>query len=114
MIKPEIDMLNSFTQFSHDIELIGHAETYRSGFNEGYHVRSATLVASLDATLGMPQIVHADSCYADGYETGRNGPFSQDKFTQCGDAYLQGFKAGCLSVVGNDQEVCNLAEDAGQ
>ena len=43
MIKPEIDMLNSFTQFSHDIELIGHAETYRSGFNEGYHVLSATI-----------------------------------------------------------------------
>jgi hypothetical protein len=30
-------MLNSFMQFSYDIELIGHTETYRSGFNEGYH-----------------------------------------------------------------------------
>ena len=23
-----------------------------------------------------------------------------------------GFMAGCLSIVGNDKEVCNLAEDA--
>ncbi len=46
-----------------------------------------------------------------GYETGRNGPFSQDRFAQCGDAYERGFMAGCLSVVGNN-EVCNLAEDA--
>ena len=112
MIRPEIDMLNSFTQFSYDIELIGHAETYRSGFNEGYHVLSATLVASLDATLGMPHIVHADSCYADGYENGRNGPFSQHRLAECGSDYEHGFMAGCLSVMSNDKEVCNIAEDA--
>jgi hypothetical protein len=47
-----------------------------------------------------------------GYETGRNGPFSQDKFAACGNDYQKGFMDGCLSVVGNDQEVCNLAEDA--
>ena len=29
-------MLNSFMQFSYDIELIGHTETYHSGFDKGY------------------------------------------------------------------------------
>jgi hypothetical protein len=61
---------------------------------------------------GLPATVHADTCYSDGYEAGRNGPFSQDKFSQCGDAYEHGFMAGCLSVMGNNKEICNLAEDA--
>ena len=44
--------------------------------------------------------------------TGRNGPFSQDTFAKCGNDYQKGFMDGCLSVVGNVKEVCNLAEDA--
>jgi len=31
---------------------------------------------------------------------------------KCGDSYEHGIMAGCLSVMGNDKEVCNLAEDA--
>jgi hypothetical protein len=75
----------------------------------------ALIVIVMSATVGIiaiPHTVYADSCYKDGYETGRNGPFSQDKLTVCGDRYEHGFMAGCLSVMGNDKEVCNLAEDA--
>jgi hypothetical protein len=35
-----------------------------------------------------------------------------NRFAQCGDSYERGFMNGCLSVMGNDKEVCNLAEDA--
>jgi len=45
---------------------------------------------------------------------GHNEPFSQDRFAQCGAQYEHGFMAGCLSVMGNDVEACNLAKDAGQ
>ncbi len=40
------------------------------------------------------------------------GPLVKTDSPTCGDAYQKGFMAGCLSVVGNDKEVCNLAEDA--
>jgi hypothetical protein len=59
-------------------------------------------------------LLHTDSCYKDGHDAGRNGPFSQDRFAQCDAQYEHGFMAGCLSVMGNDKEVCNLVEDAGQ
>ena len=38
--------------------------------------------------------------------------FKTDRFASCGNDYEHGFMAGCLSVVGNDKEVCNIAEDA--
>ena len=70
------------------------------------------IVATLSATMAVIP-VHADNkCYKTGYENGRNGPFDQDLFTACGNDYEHGFMDGCLSVVGNVKEVCNLAEDA--
>jgi hypothetical protein len=71
-------------------------------------------VATLSAITTGTVSTHRDPCYKDGYETGRNGPFSQDRFADCGIQYEHGFMAGCLSMMGNDREVCNLAEDAGQ
>ena len=35
-----------------------------------------------------------------------------NRFAQCGNAYERGFMAECLSVMGNNKEVCELAEDA--
>ena len=60
----------------------------------------------------MPKPIYAENCYKDGYNDGLNHPFSQDKLTQCGDPYERGFMAGCLSVKGNDEHICNSAEDA--
>jgi hypothetical protein len=71
-------------------------------------------VATLSAVAICAVLTHRDPCYKDGYEIGRNGPFSQDRISDCDIQYEHGFMAGCLSVVENDREVCNLAEDAGQ
>lgn len=72
------------------------------------------VIVGLGAIPSISVSAHADNCYADGHADGRDHPFSQTKFTKCGDQYERGFMAGCLSVMGNDKEVCNLAEDAGQ
>ena len=77
-------------------------------------ILSVLAMVTLVGAVSIPHVVYADTCYKDGYETGRNGPFSQDKLTACGDSYERGFMTGCLSVMGNDKEACNLAEDAGQ
>jgi len=68
-------------------------------------IKIDTNIAALSFSL------YADSCYKDGHDAGRNGPFSQDRFAKCGAQYEHGFMAGCLSVM-NSKEVCNLAEDA--
>jgi len=72
------------------------------------------MAATLSAIAICAVSTHRDPCYKDGYETGRNGPFSQDRFADCGLQYEHGFMAGCLSVMGNNREVCNLAKDRGQ
>ncbi len=78
-------------------------------------MKTAILIAVLVmGAMSIPHAVKADSCYKDGYETGRNGPFSQSKFASCGNDYLKGFMMGCLSVMGNHKDVCSMAEDAGQ
>jgi hypothetical protein len=56
------------------------------------------------------------ACEADGYEAGREGPFSQELYETCGevggaDAYYEGFIEGCMSV-GNTEETCEQATDA--
>jgi hypothetical protein len=61
------------------------------------------MVATLSAIAIGTVSTHRDPCYKDGYETGRNWPFSQDRFADCGTQYEHGFMAGCLSVVGNDR-----------
>jgi len=39
-------------------------------------------VATLSAIAIGTVSTHRDPCFKDGYETGRNGPFSQDRFAQ--------------------------------
>ena len=48
-------MLNSFMQFSYDIELIGHTETYRSGFNKGYHANKDPFGRASISIIGIPR-----------------------------------------------------------
>ena len=59
----------------------------------------------------------AIACEADGSEAGRDGPFNQELYEQCGevggaDAYYEGFIEGCMSVEGNTKDVCESATDA--
>jgi hypothetical protein len=53
-----------------------------------------------------------ESCRGDGYDDGRNNPFSQGQYEICGDTYYDAFIEGCMSV-GNTEEVCEQATDAG-
>ena len=46
------------------------------------------------------------ACEADGYEAGRDGPFSQELYETCEEV------DGCMSVVGNTRDVCESATDA--
>ena len=54
-------------------------------------------------------------CWDDGYEDGRNNLFDHDRNRGCDDygrSYYEGFIAGCVSVEGNTEEVCESATDA--
>jgi hypothetical protein len=47
-----------------------------------------------------------------GVRDGEEHPFSQDTYNECGDDYYKGFIKGCISVEGNDREICESATDA--
>ena len=79
----------------------------------------AVLLAAVDMIVvpAYAQESDPDNCGGDGYNDGQNGPFSQDRYDNCGDeggadAYYQGFIDGCMSVEGNTQKVCEQATDA--
>ena len=46
------------------------------------------------------------SCYDRGVVDGEDHPFNQGTYDKCGNEYYQGFIKGCMSVEGNDREVC--------
>jgi hypothetical protein len=85
--------------------------------NKSIMVMAITIVMS----IGIPTAAFASSpaaCEADGYEAGRDGPFSQELYETCAevggaDEYYEGFIDGCMSVEGNTREVCESATDAG-
>jgi hypothetical protein len=52
------------------------------------------------------------SCEGDGLYDGKNNPFSQELFEMCGDTYYDAFIEGCMSVDGNNRDVCESATDA--
>lgn len=52
------------------------------------------------------------SCHDKGYIDGQNRPFSHGTYNRCGDDYYQGFIEGCMSVQGNDRDICESATDA--
>ncbi len=71
----------------------------------------------LAATVGPQISVYAGSnnevsCYERGLIDGEDHPFSQSTLDQCGDDYYQGFLEGCMSVDGNDRDICESATDA--
>lgn len=43
---------------------------------------------------------------------GEEHPFSRDTYNECGDDYYKGFIKGCMSVEGNEREICESATDA--
>ena len=70
----------------------------------------------LGATLGPQTAVYASSnnevsCYERGLIDGEDHPFSQSTLDQCGDDYYEGFLRGCMSVEGNDRNICESATD---
>jgi len=52
------------------------------------------------------------SCYDRGFIDGEDYPFNQNTYERCGDDYYQGFLEGCMSVEGNDRDICESATDA--
>lgn len=72
----------------------------------------------LGATIGPQTLIYASSsndevsCYERGIIDGEDHPFSQKTYAKCGDDYYQGFIEGCLSVEGNDRDICESATDA--
>lgn len=51
------------------------------------------------------------SCYDRGIIDGEDHPFNQRTFNKCGEDYYQGFLQGCMSVDGNDRDICESATD---
>jgi hypothetical protein len=51
------------------------------------------------------------SCYDRGIIDGEDHPFNQGTFDRCGDDYYEGFLQGCMSVEGNNRDVCENAAD---
>jgi hypothetical protein len=82
---------------------------HTSEFNRGYD-------AGFEACEGNAPLGES-SCYTEGVEDGRDGPFDQEVYDHCGDTnqedeYYNGFIDGCMSVEGNTQDVCESATDA--
>jgi hypothetical protein len=77
-----------------------------SEFNRGY-----------DAGFKACEALGESSCYTEGIEDGRNGPFDHKIYSHCEDTnqeddYYSGFIDGCMSVKGNTQVVCESTTDA--
>ena len=71
----------------------------------------------LSSTMGNFSTVIASnsngevSCYDRGIIDGKDHPFSQRSYETCGDDYYKGFLEGCVSVEGNDRDICESATD---
>ncbi|VFJ12615.1 hypothetical protein [Candidatus Nitrosocosmicus franklandus] len=52
------------------------------------------------------------SCYDKGIIDGEDHPFNQGMYNRCGEDYYHGFLQGCMSVEGNDRDICESATDA--
>lgn len=50
-------------------------------------------------------------CYNSGFNDGQDHPFNQNEYDKCGSAYYDGFISGCISIQGNDHEMCVSATD---
>ena len=51
-------------------------------------------------------------CYERGIFNGVEHPVSQQTYVKCGDVYYQGFIEGCMSVDGNERDICENVTDA--
>jgi len=75
-----------------------------------------TFLPILLITIGGITSVNANSnevsCFERGIVDGEDHPFNQRTYDKCGNDYYQGFLDGCMSVEGNNREVCDSATDA--
>jgi hypothetical protein len=76
-----------------------HTADFISGYDDGHEACSSVSHNTND-------------CYKQGFQDGKDHPFSQAKFKRCGSSYQDGFMAGCLSVAGNTKRACDNAQDA--
>ena len=75
-----------------------------------------TLVSVFLITLGRIMTVNACSntvsCFERGIVDGENHAFNQRTYNNCRNDYYQGFLKGCISVEGNNRDVCESTTDA--
>jgi hypothetical protein len=95
------------------------ASFHTDEFMDGYRTRYQECKEgnSNDSEKEPNSSVNSD-CFHEGYNDGRDNPFSLEKYRDCGgsmgpgnNAYYNGFVAGCLSVSGNTAEECEQATD---
>jgi hypothetical protein len=67
---------------------------------------------------GTKEFNDIKECVDDGYDDGRNEPFSRDRYDECDvfdylqvNSYYDAFINGCQSVEGNTEEDCERATD---
>jgi hypothetical protein len=96
-----------------------HTDEFMDGYRDGYDKCKNELDTEGSASAGPRGSVSSDECFDEGFEDGRDNPFSQDKYVECGgsqgagnNAYYNGFVAGCLSVEGNTANICESATDS--
>jgi hypothetical protein len=96
-----------------------HTDKFMDGYREGYDKCEKDLDTEGSASASSRGSVGGDKCFDEGFEDGKNNPFSQDKYDECGgsqgagnNAYYNGFVAGCLSVEGNTADICESATDS--
>jgi hypothetical protein len=94
-----------------------HTDEFMDGYREGYDKCKNEL--DTEGSASPRGSVSGDEWFDEGYEDGKDNPFSQDKYDECGgsqgagnNAYYNGFVEGCLSVEGNTADICESATDS--
>jgi hypothetical protein len=85
-----------------------HTDEFMDGYYAGFDSCSGSSNISLVNPSGGEQV----SCYDRGFIDGEDYPFNQVTYDRCGDDYYHGFLQGCMSVEGNDRDICESATDA--
>ena len=93
-----------------------HSKISRTGVLSYEIGLTLTLLPIFLITIGGMMSVSASSsevsCFERGIIDGEDHPFNQRTHANCSDDYYQGFLEGCMSVEGNNRDVCESATDA--
>jgi hypothetical protein len=111
---------SGFDHGSEDVQIDDPEDRYIDEPGKGKSHHTSEFNRGYDAGFGACEgnaSPGESSCYTEGIEDGRNGPFDQEVYDHCGatnqeDDYYSGFIDGCMSVKGNTQDVCESATDA--